>query len=63
MMYATLILAALLLIYKKRNRISSYKIAKVRFASELEMEIIKEIVLLCNGDISKFKKLRNSAYT
>jgi len=63
MMYATLILASLLLIYKKRNCISSYKIAKVRFTSELEMEIIKEIVLLCNGDISKFKKLRNSNYT
>lgn len=63
MMYATLILALLLLLYKKRNSIASYKIAKIRFAHELEMEIIKEIVLHCNGDILKFEKLKNSNYT
>lgn len=63
MMYATLILAVLLLYYKKRNLIASYKIAKIRFAHELEMEIIREIVLLCGGDILKFQKLKNSTYT
>ena len=59
MLYMTLILALLLIVYKTRNNISSYKIAKIRFRNELEMEIIKEIVILCNGDISTFEKLRN----
>ena len=59
MLYMTLILALLLIVYKTRNKISSYKIAKIRFRNELEMEIIKEIVILCNGDISMFEKLRN----
>jgi hypothetical protein len=63
MMYATLILALLLLVYKKVNHIASYKIAKLRFISEMEMEIIKEIVLYCGGDISKFKMIKNSNYT
>ena len=59
MLYMTLILALLLIVYKTRNNISSYKIAKIRFRNELEMDIIKEIVILCNGDISMFEKLRN----
>ena len=63
MLYMTLILALLLIVYKTRNNISSYKIAKIRFRNELEMEIIKEIVILCNGDISTFEKLRNSYAT
>ena len=63
MLYMTLILALLLIVYKVQNKISSYKIAKIRFRNELEMEIIGEIVILCNGSISKFKKLRNSYVT
>ena len=59
MLYMTLILALLLIVYKTRNNISSYKIAKIRFRNELEMDIIKEIVILCNGNISIFEKLRN----
>ena len=59
MLYMTLILALLLIVYKTKNNISSYKIAKIRFRNELEMDIIKEIVILCNGNISIFEKLRN----
>jgi hypothetical protein len=63
MMYATLILALLILIYKEKNNISSYKIAKIRFTNELDMEITKEIVLACDGSISKFNKWKKSHHT
>ncbi len=63
MLYMTLILALLLIVYKTRNKISSYKIAKIRFRNELEMDIIKEIVILCNGNISTFEKLRSGYAT
>ena len=63
MLYMTLILALLLIVYKTRNKISSYKIAKIRFRNELEMDIIKEIVILCNGNVSTFEKLRNGYAT
>ncbi|CAA9200812.1 hypothetical protein FLA105534_03273 [Flavobacterium bizetiae] len=53
MMYMTMITAILLLIYKKINEIKSYKIAKFQFVEELNMEIIKEIVVICDGDPSK----------
>lgn len=44
MIYCTLIVAMLLLIYKKMNNISSYKIAKIRFASELHDLILLNII-------------------
>lgn len=59
MLYATLILALLLLIYKDKNHIVSYKLAKLEFADELEMEIVKEIVCYCGGDIAKFYTLKS----
>ncbi len=54
MLYATLILALLILVYKKKNKIVSYKIAKIRFANELDMELVKEIVIYCHGDVSRY---------
>lgn len=54
-MYMTMIVAILILIYKKENEIKSYKIAKYEFTEELNMEIIKEIVVICDGDPSKSK--------
>lgn len=53
MMYMTMIVAILILIYKKANDIKSYKIAKYEFTEELNMEIIKEIVVICDGDPNK----------
>lgn len=54
MLYATLILSLLLLVYKKINHIASYQMAKLKFLQELDMEIIKEIVNRCGGDMSRF---------
>ena len=48
-----MILAMLIIVYKKKNDVKSFKIAKLKFSIELENEIIKEIVLLCGGDPEK----------
>lgn len=59
MMYMSMIAALLLLLYKEENKIPGYKIAKYSFIAELDMEIVREIVLICGGDPSKsplFKK-------
>lgn len=50
MIYMTLTLAILILAYKKFNRLAGYKIPKLKFATELENEIVKEIVILCGGN-------------
>lgn len=50
MLYMTMILAILIIAYKKLNKISSIKIAKLKFEIELENEIIKQIVILCGGN-------------
>jgi hypothetical protein len=43
----------LILVYKKENNIDGYKIAKLEFTENLQMEIVKEIVILCGGDPKK----------
>ena len=50
MIYMTVILAVLMLVYKKLNGIKSYKIAKLNFEIELDNEMIKAIVILCGGN-------------
>jgi hypothetical protein len=50
MIYMTLIVAVLMLVYKKLNGIKSYKIAKLKFEIELDNEMIKAIVILCGGN-------------
>jgi IS4 transposase len=52
-MYATLITAMLVLVYKSFNKLKGYKITKLRFALELEETIIEQIVILCGGDPKK----------
>jgi hypothetical protein len=54
-----LITAMLILLYKKANNIEGYKIAKLKLIDELQMEIIKEIVVVCGGDPKKMKKIYN----
>lgn len=61
MIYMTMILATLLIAYKKINKIKGFKIAKLKFELELEKEIIKTIVILCGGDPSKAPYYFNSA--
>ena len=53
MIYMTLILSMLLIVYKKINKISGFKIAKLKFEIELDNLLIKEIVLLCGGNPQK----------
>lgn len=53
MLYMTMILAILIIAYKKINRIKGFKIAKLKFEIELENEMIKTIVVLCGGDPDK----------
>ena len=57
MMYMTLITSILIIAFRKLNKLTSYKIAKLRFALELENSVIAQIVLLCGGDLSKFNEL------
>jgi hypothetical protein len=61
MIYMTMILAILIIAYKKINRIKGFKIAKLKFEIELENEIIKTIVTLCGGDPGKAPHLFSSA--
>lgn len=59
MLYVTMILSILLLLYKSVNRMSGYKATRIRFCKELEMDIMETIITYCGGDISKlpnFKK-------
>lgn len=52
-LYMTLIMAILLTVYKKLNNLKGYKIPKLKFANELEIIIMKDVVLKCGGDPTK----------
>lgn len=55
-----MILAILIIAYKKLNKIQGFKIAKLRFELELEAEIMKAVVILCGGDPKNAPHLFNS---
>ena len=57
MLYMTLITAILLLVYKELNNIKGYKMAKREFVSEIDDEILKIIIIACNGDPDKLSKI------
>jgi hypothetical protein len=61
MLYMTMIVAILIIVYKKLNRISGMKIAKLRFELELENSLVKEIVILCGGNPENAPHLFNSS--
>lgn len=61
MIYMTMILAILIIAYKKINKIKSFKIAKLKFEIEMENEIIKAIVMLCGGNPDKATHYFSSA--
>jgi len=56
MLYSTLITSMLLLVYKKLNKISSYKIAKIRFFKELQATVMLRILEAIDGKNFIFKK-------
>ena len=56
-----MILAILIIAYKKINRIKGFKIAKLKFELGLETEIMKAVVILCGGDPANAPHLFNSA--
>jgi hypothetical protein len=58
-MYMTLITAILLIVYKKLNNLKGYKIPKLKFAQELEVLIIKDIVERCGGNPNKVNEILN----
>lgn len=60
MIYMTMILAILILVYKKENRIIGHKIAKLKFEIELDNLMVREIVLLCGGNPDKAAHLFSS---
>ena len=57
MLYATLIAATLLLVYKKKNKLSVIKIMKQRFVQELEKSLVRNFVELCGGNPKLVNKL------
>ena len=59
MLCMTMILAILIIAYRKLNKIKDYKIAKLKFEIELDNSIIKAIVVLCGGNPNKAKQLLN----
>jgi IS4 transposase len=61
MLYMTMILATLIIAYKKINKLKGFKITKLKFELELENEIIKEIVKICGGDPTRAPHIFNSA--
>ena len=57
MLYMTMIVASLIIVYRKLNKIKSYKMARLQFEMELNDEMIKVIVRLCGGDPNKVPSL------
>lgn len=56
-MYVTMIVAILLAEYKKKEKLSGFKIPKRKFAQEFENDILYNFVILCKGNAEIAKKL------
>ena len=56
-MYATMIATILVEYYKKQYKIKGFKIARKKFAQQLERDIIFQIVLACGGDPKQAEKV------
>lgn len=57
MLYVTMIAAILLLVYKKKNQLTGFKIMKQKFVQELEKYIVREIVFICGGSQKVFDEM------
>ena len=60
-LYMTMIVAILIIAYKKLNNIKSFKIAKLQFEIALDNLMIKEIVILSGGNPNKVSYQWNSS--
>lgn len=56
-LYVTMIASILLTAYKKLNRLTGYKIPKLKFSNELENEIVKELIRLYGGNPEKLNQI------
>ena len=63
MLYTTMIASILLLVYKKKNNLKGYKILKQKFVQDLENELIRDFVRLCDGNIEKANHFLNKYNT
>lgn len=61
MLYITLIVAILIIAYKKINKIINFKIALFKFSEELDRSITKQIVILTGGNPNKLPHLFSDA--
>ena len=50
----------MIMVYKKKNNIKGFKIAKLKFEIELDNMLLKEIIKLCGGNPKKADFLWNS---
>jgi hypothetical protein len=57
MLYATMIASVLLTVFKKSNKLAGYKIPIMKFLNELEIEIVRELVILCDGNEKKLNEI------
>lgn len=57
MLYVTMIASVLLTVFKKSHKLTGYKIPIMKFLNELEIEIVKELVILCDGNEEKLNKI------
>lgn len=60
-LYMTLIAAILLTVFKNSNNYKGYKIPKLKFANQLEVLLIEDIVNLCGGNPEIIKSFYNSS--
>ena len=63
MLYITMIASILLLVYKKKNNLKGYKILKQKFIQDLERELVRNFVILCDGNIEKVNQFLYSYNT
>jgi transposase len=56
-LYATLIAAILVIVYKKTNKLKGYKIMKQRFVQDMEKLVAIDLVFLCDGNPEKAKQI------
>ena len=56
-LYVTMTAAILLLHYRKEKNLKGFKIVRQKFAQDLERDIIYNVVIICDGNPKKAKKL------